>query len=138
MIVIGAGHAGCEAALATARMGFRTAVFTIALDNVALMPCNPSIGGPGKAHLVREIDALGGEMGRNTDYAYMHIRVLNTRKGPAVQALRAQTDRKLYSWRMRQVLEREPNLYLREGCVESILVRGDRVEGVVLETGGED
>ncbi|NLY52331.1 MAG: tRNA uridine-5-carboxymethylaminomethyl(34) synthesis enzyme MnmG [Firmicutes bacterium] len=135
VIVIGAGHAGCEAALATARMGFRTAVFTIALDNVALMPCNPSIGGPGKAHLVREIDALGGEMGRNTDYAYMHIRVLNTRKGPAVQALRAQTDRKLYSWRMRQVLEREPNLYLREGCVESILVRGDRVEGVVLETG---
>jgi len=135
VIVIGAGHAGCEAALATARMGFRTVVFTIALDNVALMPCNPSIGGPGKAHLVREIDALGGEMGRNTDYAYMHIRVLNTRKGPAVQALRAQTDRKLYSWRMRQVLEREPNLYLREGCVQDILVRGGKAEGVVLETG---
>ncbi|HHV94446.1 MAG TPA: tRNA uridine-5-carboxymethylaminomethyl(34) synthesis enzyme MnmG [Firmicutes bacterium] len=135
VIVVGAGHAGCEAALAAARMGFRTVVFTITLDNVALMPCNPSVGGPGKAHLVREIDALGGEMGRSTDYAYMHIRMLNTRKGPAVQALRAQTDRKLYSWRMRQVLEREPNVYLREGCVEEILVRGGAVEGVVLESG---
>jgi tRNA uridine 5-carboxymethylaminomethyl modification enzyme len=135
VIVIGAGHAGCEAALAAARMGFRTVIFTIALDSVAMMPCNPSIGGPGKAHLVREIDALGGEMGRNTDYAYMHIRMLNTRKGPAVQALRAQTDRKVYSWRMRQVLERVPNLYLREGCVDNILVQGGKVQGVTLETG---
>ena len=135
VIVIGAGHAGCEAALATARMGFRTVVFTLALDSVALMPCNPSIGGPGKAQLVREIDALGGEMGRNTDYAYMHIRVLNTKKGPAVQALRAQMDRKLYSWRMRQVLESQPGLYLQEGCVESIVVQGDKVRGVTLRTG---
>ncbi len=135
MIVIGAGHAGCEAALATARMGFRTVVFTLALDSVAMMPCNPSIGGPGKAHLVREIDALGGEIGRNTDHACMHIRMLNTKKGPAVQALRAQTDRKLYSWRMRQVLERQPDLYLREGCVERIVVEGDRVEGVKLRSG---
>lgn len=137
VIVVGAGHAGCEAALATARMGLRTGVFTLALDSVAMMPCNPSIGGPGKAHLVREIDALGGEIGRNTDYAYMHVRMLNTKKGPAVRALRAQTDRKLYSWRMRQLLERQPRLYLREGCVESILVRGGRVKGVTLRTGEE-
>lgn len=135
VIIIGAGHAGCEAGLATARMGFRTVVFTLALDSVAMMPCNPSIGGPGKAHLVREMDTLGGEIGRNTDFAYMHMRVLNTKKGPAVQALRAQTDRKLYSWRMRQVLESQPGLYLREGCVESVLVEGDRVQGVTLRTG---
>ena len=135
VIVIGAGHAGCEAGLAAARMGLRTAVFTLALDSVAMMPCNPSIGGPGKAQLVREMDSLGGEIGRNTDYAYMHVRVLNTKKGPAVQALRAQMDRKLYSWRMRQVLESQPGLYLREGCVENILVKGDKVQGVTLRTG---
>lgn len=135
MIVIGAGHAGCEAALATARMGFRTVVFTLALDSVAMMPCNPSMGGPGKAHLLREMDALGGEISRNADYAYMHVRVLNTKKGPAVQALRAQMDRKLYSWRMRQVLERQSQLYLREACVERILIKGGKVEGVTLRTG---
>ena len=135
VIVVGAGHAGCEAALATARMGFRTAIFTLALDSVAMMPCNPSIGGPGKAHIVREIDALGGEIGRNTDRAYMHMRLLNTKKGPAVRALRAQTDRKLYSWGMRQLLERQPGLYLREGCVEGILVKAGRVYGVTLRTG---
>ena len=135
MIVVGAGHAGCEAALATARMGFRTAVYTLALDSVAMMPCNPSIGGPGKAHIVREIDALGGEIGRNTDRAYMHLRLLNTKKGPAVRALRAQTDRKLYSWSMRQLLERQPGLFLREACVETIIVKGGRVWGVALRTG---
>ncbi|NLK08520.1 MAG: tRNA uridine-5-carboxymethylaminomethyl(34) synthesis enzyme MnmG [Firmicutes bacterium] len=134
VIVVGAGHAGCEAALAAARMGFRTAIFTLALDSVAMMPCNPSIGGPGKAHIVREIDALGGEIGRITDETSLHVRMLNTRKGPAVRALRAQVDRKLYSWKMRQILEREPRLFLREGCVERILVKGGRVWGVALRT----
>ncbi len=96
VIVVGAGHAGCEAALASARMGRRTLLLTMNLDSVALMPCNPSIGGPAKGHLVREIDALGGEMGRNTDRTFIQIRLLNTGKGPAVQALRAQCDKQAY------------------------------------------
>src|SRR5512138_1583540 len=96
VIVVGAGHAGCEAALAAARLGSRTLLITLNLDNVALMPCNCSIGGPAKGHLVREIDALGGQMALVTDAAYTHIRMLNTGKGPAVQALRAQVDKKLY------------------------------------------
>lgn len=135
VVVVGAGHAGCEAALACARLGLRTAVFTLSLDNVALMPCNPSVGGPAKGHLVREIDALGGEMGRNTDATYMHIRRLNAKKGPAVRALRAQTDRKRYSLRMKAVLESQPGLFLREGCVEEILVKSGRVAGVRVRTG---
>ena len=120
VIVIGAGHAGCEAALAAARMGCHTLLLTLNLDNVALMPCNPSIGGPAKGHLVREIDALGGEMGRNIDKTFIQIRMLNTGKGPAVQALRAQADKKLYGLSMKYTLERQPNLDLKQALVEEI------------------
>src|ERR1700694_364642 len=105
VLVVGTGHAGCEAALAAARMGCRTAAFTLNLDSIALMPCNPSVGGPGKGHLVREVDALGGEIARNTDRTSIQIRMLNTSKGPAVQALRAQSDKRAYSLSMKSVLE---------------------------------
>jgi len=120
VIVIGAGHAGCEAALAAARLGCQTLLLTMNLDNVALMPCNPSIGGPAKGHVVREIDALGGEMARNIDKTFIQIRMLNTGKGPAVQALRAQADKKLYSLAMKHTLERQPNLDLKQALVEEI------------------
>jgi len=113
VIVIGAGHAGCEAALASARLGCRTLLLTMNLDNIALMPCNPSIGGPAKGHVVREIDALGGEMARNIDKTFIQIRMLNTGKGPAVQAMRAQADKKLYGLQMKYTLERQPNLDLK-------------------------
>src|SRR6266700_6219434 len=110
VIVVGAGHAGCEAALAAARMGHRTLLITLNLDTVALMPCNPSVGGPAKGHVVREIDALGGEMARNTDRTSIQIRMLNSSKGPAVQALRAQCDKRAYALAMKSVLEDQPNL----------------------------
>jgi len=135
VIVIGAGHAGCEAALAAARMGCSTAVFTISLDGIALMPCNPSIGGPGKANLVREIDALGGEMARNVDRSLIQIKMLNTGKGPAVQALRAQCDKRLYQANMRKVLENQENLRIKQGVVSEILVRDGNVTGVKTGTG---
>ena len=120
VIVIGAGHAGCEAALASARMGCDTLVLTMKLDHIALMPCNPSIGGPAKGHLAREVDALGGEMGRNTDKTFIQIRMLNTGKGPAVQALRAQSDKGLYASEMRRTLERQEGLTIREALVTGI------------------
>jgi tRNA uridine 5-carboxymethylaminomethyl modification enzyme len=120
VIVVGAGHAGCEAALAAARMGCKTLILTMNLDNVALMPCNTSIGGPAKGHVVREIDALGGEMARNIDNTFIQIRMLNTGKGAAVQALRAQADKKLYSLCMKHTLERQPGLDVKQALVEEI------------------
>jgi tRNA uridine 5-carboxymethylaminomethyl modification enzyme len=135
VIVVGTGHAGCEAALAAARMGCKTLLLTLNMDNIALMPCNPSIGGPGKGHLVREIDALGGEMGKNIQKTALQIRRLNTKKGPAVQALRAQADKKRYFAEMKYVLENTENLELRQGLVDEILVKGSKVSGVSTNTG---
>ena len=128
VIVIGAGHAGCEAALAAARMGCDTLVLTMKLDHIALMPCNPSIGGPAKGHLAREVDALGGEMGRNTDKTFIQIRMLNTGKGPAVQALRAQSDKEMYAREMRRTLEGQEGLTVREALVTGIVPGGDWLE----------
>ncbi len=122
VVIVGGGHAGCEAALASARMGLRTLLMTMNLDTVALMPCNPSVGGPAKGHVVREIDALGGEMARNTDRTSIQIRMLNVSKGPAVQVPRAQCDKKLYALTMKSVLENTPNLDLKQGMVASLLL----------------
>ena len=135
VIVIGAGHAGSEAALACARMGMKTMVTTINLDSIALMACNPSLGGPSKGNLVREIDALGGEMGLNIDATMIQIRELNTKKGPAVRALRAQADKKKYSLRMKEVLEEEDNLYIKETEICEILTKDKEVTGVVTNLG---
>ena len=137
VIVVGAGHAGCEAALATARMGCSTLLITISLDMVAFMPCNPSIGGPAKGHVVREIDALGGEMGKNIDKTFIQMRMLNTGKGPAVHALRAQADKFLYQHTMKQTLERTERLTLRQAMVEELIVEGGRCKGVRTRTGAE-
>lgn len=135
VIVVGAGHAGCEAALAAARMGLVTLLLTMNLENIAQLACNPAIGGPAKGHLVREIDALGGEMGKNTDRSRLQIRVLNTAKGPAVRALRAQVDRHRYQWEMRKILEGQENLDLRQAVVDSLRVEGKAVTGVQTKTG---
>lgn len=136
-IVVGAGHAGIEAALAASRMGVNTLLLTISLDTIAFMPCNPSIGGPAKGHVVREIDALGGEMGRNIDKTYLQMRMLNTGKGPAVHALRAQADKFAYQQRMKETLEKEKNLTLKQAMVEKLIVDRDEVKGVVTKTGIE-
>lgn len=135
VIVVGAGHAGCEAALAAARMGCSTLLLTINLDAVALMSCNPSIGGLAKGHLVREIDALGGEMARNIDATGIQFRILNTRKGPAVRASRAQADKQLYRLRMKQVLENQDNLHLKQGEVTALYCDGTQVRGVDTRAG---
>lgn len=135
VIVVGAGHAGCEAALAAARMGCKTLVTTLNMDNIALMPCNPAVGGPAKGHLVREIDALGGEMGLNTDKTALQMRMLNTGKGPAVHALRAQADKKDYQQSMKHVLEKQINLDVKQTMVENILTEGTSVKGIVTNTG---
>ena len=137
VIVVGAGHAGCEAALAAARMGCRTAVFTTNLDSIALMPCNPAIGGIAKGHLVREIDALGGEMARCIDATGIQFRVLNSSKGPAVRGYRAQADKLHYRLRMKTVLETQPNLDIKQALIERLLVEGGRVRGVVTQMGEE-
>ena len=125
VIVVGAGHAGCEAALAAARLGHKTLMFTVSVDSIALMPCNPNIGGTSKGHLVREIDALGGEMGKNIDRTFIQSKMLNASKGPAVHSLRAQADKQAYSREMRKVLEAEPNVVIKQGEVAEILVSED-------------
>ncbi|MGI5997384.1 MAG: tRNA uridine-5-carboxymethylaminomethyl(34) synthesis enzyme MnmG [Lutispora sp.] len=135
VIVIGAGHAGCEAALACARMGMKTLVTAINLDSIAMMACNPSLGGPAKGNLVREIDALGGEMGINADHTMIQIRTLNTKKGPAVRAFRAQIDKKMYSERMKWVLENQENLYIKQTEIVDILVEDRKVTGVITNLG---
>jgi len=135
VVVVGAGHAGCEAGLAAARLGCRTLVLTISMDNVALMPCNPAVGGPAKGQLVREIDALGGEIGLNTDRSAIQMRMLNTAKGPAVHALRAQTDKNIYQSNMKWVLENQEKLDLKQAMVDRVLVEKGRVAGVVTSTG---
>ena len=135
VIVVGAGHAGCEAALASARMGLNTLVCTINLDSIALMPCNPNIGGTAKGHLVREIDALGGEMGVNIDHTFIQSRMLNTSKGPAVHSLRAQADKKDYQFRMKKVLEEQENLTVRQIEVTEIITEDNKVTGVVTKNG---
>ena len=135
VIVVGAGHAGCEAALAAARMGNKTLLMTINLEMVAFMPCNPSIGGPAKGIVVRELDALGGEMGRNIDKTYIQMRMLNTGKGPAVRALRAQADKRQYSIEMKHTLEKQENLTLRQGIVDDLIVEDGVVKGVITNTG---
>ncbi len=135
VIVIGAGHAGCEAALAAARLGVRTLICTLNLDNIALMPCNPAVGGPGKSHLVREIDALGGEMAINTDKTCIQMRMLNTGKGPAVYSLRAQSDKKVYQMTMTKTLENQKNLDVKQLLITELLFEGNKVTGVVTELG---
>lgn len=135
VVVIGAGHAGCEAALACARMGMKTLVTAINLDSIAMMACNPSIGGPAKGNLVREIDALGGEMGVNIDHTMIQIRTLNTKKGPAVRAFRAQADKKRYSERMKEVLENQENLHVKQAEIVEILTEKNKVSGVKTQLG---
>ena len=134
-IVVGAGHAGCEAALAASRLGFRTVMFTVSVDSIALMPCNPNIGGSSKGHLVREVDALGGEMGKVIDRTFIQSKMLNRSKGPAVHSLRAQADKSDYSRTMRQVLENQENLDIRQMEVTDILTEGGKVTGVQTYSG---
>jgi tRNA uridine 5-carboxymethylaminomethyl modification enzyme len=135
VIVVGAGHAGCEAALAAAKIGTKILLVTSNLDNIALMPCNPSIGGPGKGHVAREIDALGGEMAKNTDKTTIHIRMLNTSKGPAMWALRAQIDKKLYTQEMIHTLQIQENLDLKEEMVTELIINNQQIEGVMVKSG---
>ena len=135
VVVIGAGHAGCEAALAAARLGMKTAIFSLSLEAVANMPCNPHIGGSSKGHLVREIDALGGEMGKNIDKTMIQIKMLNTSKGPAVHSLRAQADRKRYQMEMKHTLERQKNLDLKQGEIVNITLKNNKVETVETDVG---
>ena len=134
-VVVGAGHAGCEAALALARMGHRTLLLTLNLDALALMPCNPAIGGTGKGHLVREVDALGGEMGMAIDDTFIQSRMLNTGKGPAVHSLRAQADKLQYRLRMRRAVDDQDHLEVRQAEVSRIEVQNGRVVGVTTTTG---
>ncbi len=136
IVVVGAGHAGCEAALASARLGLKTIVFTVSINSVALMPCNPNIGGTSKGHLVREVDALGGEMGKNIDKTFIQSKMLNVSKGPAVHSLRAQADKFDYSMSMRQVLENQDHLTLKQAEVVELLTDAQTVTGVKIATGG--
>lgn len=135
VVVVGAGHAGCEAALATARLGLSTILFTISMDSVAMMPCNPNIGGSSKGHLVREIDALGGQMGINIDKTFIQSKMLNKSKGPAVHSLRAQADKTMYSLEMRKTLQNTKNLTLRQGEVTDLIVEDEKIKGVKTNSG---
>ena len=135
IIVVGAGHAGCEAALAAARMGCAVLLLAIDLDKVAAMPCSPSIGGMAKGQLVKEIDALGGEMARIADQTAIQYRTLNTKKGPAVHASRTQNDKNRYHTLMKSVVERQPNLDLKQAMVENLVIEGNRVVGIEDHTG---
>ena len=132
-IVVGGGHAGCEASLAIARKGHKTLLITGSIKNIGDMPCNPSIGGPAKGIVVREIDALGGEMGKNADKAAIQVKMLNTKKGPAVQALRAQEDKNVYPKEMLKTIEKEENLDIEESLVEHLIVENNKIKGVILE-----
>ena len=134
--VVGAGHAGCEAALACARLGLETVVFTVSVDSIALMPCNPNIGGSSKGHLVREIDALGGQMGKNIDKTFIQSKMLNVSKGPAVHSLRAQADKSEYSRLMRKTLEGQDHLTIKQAEVCELIVEDGCVKGVKIYTGG--
>ena len=135
IVVVGAGHAGCEAALVCARLGLNTIVFTISIDSIALMPCNPNIGGSSKGHLVRELDALGGEMGKNIDKTFIQSKMLNESKGPAVHSLRAQADKQEYSREMRRTLENTDQLTIRQAEVSEILVENHHITGVKTSSG---
>src|ERR1700761_7387772 len=135
VIVMGAGHAGCEAALASARMGLRTLLLTMSLDTIAKMSCNPAVGGVAKGHIVREIDALGGEMGKVIDCTGIQFRMLNATKGPAVWAPRAQADKVAYQYAMKHRLEKTPNLEVKQGTIEDLIVEGDRITGVMTKEG---
>ena len=135
IIVVGAGHAGCEASLACARLGLNTVMFTVSVDSIALMPCNPNVGGSSKGHLVRELDALGGEMGKNIDKTFIQSKMLNQSKGPAVQSLRAQADKQAYSTEMRKTLENTENLTIRQGEVTELLVEDGHITGVKTFSG---
>ena len=135
VVIIGAGHAGCEAALASARLGLNTIVFTVSVDSIALMPCNPNIGGTSKGHLVREVDALGGEMGKNIDKSFIQSKMLNKSKGPAVHSLRAQADKQDYTREMRRTLENTDNLTIKQGEVSEIIVEDGVIKGVKTVSG---
>ena len=135
VLVIGAGHAGVEAALAAARIGCSTLLATLSMDNIAMMPCNPSVGGPAKGHLVREVDALGGQMGINADETCIQFRMLNTGKGPAVHALRAQADKKLYQYHMKETCENQENLDVKQLLIERLIIEDNEVKGAVMENG---
>ena len=137
VIVVGAGHAGVEAALASARMGLNTAIFTITLDNIGVMSCNPSIGGPAKSHLAKEVDALGGEMGRNMDKSFIQMRILNTKKGPAVRSLRSQADRKIYALEMKKTVEKQENLDTIQDIVTELVTENGEIRGIKTKTGIE-
>jgi len=135
VVVVGAGHAGCEAALASARLGLETILFTVSMDSVAMMPCNPNVGGSSKGHLVRELDALGGEMGKNIDKTYIQSKMLNASKGPAVHSLRAQADKSNYSRTMKHTLENTDHLVLRQAEVTELMVTDGVVKGVKTFSG---
>lgn len=132
VLVIGAGHAGIEAALASARLGLKTAMFTITLDNIGVMSCNPSLGGPAKSHLVKELDALGGQMSKTIDKSFVQIRILNTKKGPAVRSLRSQADRKIYARNMKKIVENQENLDVIQDIVTELIYEKDEIKDFVV------